>query len=144
MGQPVTMAQVCTVLVTPEREDLITAGTATMVAFLPTLIDPSKAGDAHATFSLQVEGDAAPWRIEMRNGVILSEPAATQMPDHVTLAPAALADFILGRSQPPLGKPLATIDAALDRSAFVVLSSAEIKALNGHAAEVHLLGEGSQ
>ena len=144
MGRPVTMAQLRAVLVTPGREDLIAAGTAAMIDFLPTLIDPSKAGDAHATFSLQVEGDAAQWRIEMRNGVILTEPAAAQLPDHVTLAPAALADFILGRSPPPLGKPLATIDAALDRSAFLVITDAEIKALSGRAAEVHLLGGGSQ
>ena len=144
MGRPVTIAQVRAVLGTPGREDLIAAGTAAIMAFLPALIDPSKAGDTHTTLTLQVEGDAAPWRIEMRNGVILTEPATAQLPEHVTLAPTGLADFILGLAAPPPGTPLAAIDGALDRSGFLVLPDAELEALNGHAAEVHLLGEGSQ
>ena len=144
MGQPVTIAQVRAVLGTPARDELIAAGTAAMLAFLPVLVDPSKAGDSHSTFSLQVEGDAEPWRIEMRNGVILTEPSAARLPDHVTLAPAGLADFVLGLAVPPPGTPLAAIDATLDRSAFLVLPDAKLKALSGHAAEVHLLGEGSQ
>ena len=62
----------------------------------------------------------------------------------MTLAPARLADFILGLAAPPPGTPLAAIDGALDRSGFLVPPDTALEALSGHAAEVHLLGEGSQ
>ena len=93
-----TIAQVRAVLGTPRPKELTAAGTAANLAFLPVLIDPAKAGDRRLAFTLQVEGDDAVWRIEMRNGVIVSEPAAGPLPDHVALSPADLADFILGLS----------------------------------------------
>jgi len=141
---PVTIAEVRALLGTPRRDVLVAAGTAANLAFLPVQIDPEKAGDQRVALSLQVDGDDAPWRIEMRNGVILVEPATAPLPDHVALSPAELADFVLGRAAPSAGTPLATLDAALDRSGFVLLPDSPSSDLNGPAEEVHLLGEGSQ
>jgi hypothetical protein len=144
MGKPVTIAEVRTVLGTPRSEELVAAGTAANLAFLPVLIDPAKAGDRRLAFTLQVKGDNALWRIELRNGVILTEPAAVPLPDHIALSPSDLADFLLGLSPPALGTPLAALDAALDRSGFVFLPHSPAAGLGGPACEVHLLGEGSQ
>jgi alkyl sulfatase BDS1-like metallo-beta-lactamase superfamily hydrolase len=143
-GKPVTIAQVRAVLGTPRPEELAAAGTAANLAFLPVLIDPAKAGDRRLGFTLQVKGDDAVWRIEMRNGVILAEPAAEPLPDHVVLSPADLADFILGLSRPAPGTLLAALDAGLDRSVFVFLPDSPVAGLDGPDEEVHLLGEGSQ
>ena len=144
MGKPVTIAQVRAVLGTPRPKQLADAGTAANLAFLPVLIDPAKAGDRRLSFTLQVKGDDALWRIEMRNGVVLTEPAADPLPDHVVLAPADLADFILGLSPPAPDTLLAALDAGLDRSAFVFIPDSPAAGLDGPAEEVHLLGEGSQ
>ncbi len=85
MGKPVTIYEVRAVLGTPRREDLIAAGTAANLAFLPVLVDPDQAGETRTAFSLQVEGDKTAWHIEMRNGVILIERATVPMSDHVEL-----------------------------------------------------------
>ena len=74
----------------------------------------------------------------MRNGVVLAEPAAVPLPEHVVLEPAELADFVLGLAAPGPGTALATLGAALDRSAFVFLPDSPANALDDH------LGEGSQ
>lgn len=121
MGRPVTIAEVRAVLGTPRPEELVAAGTAANLAFLPVLIDPAKAGDRRLAFTLQVRGDDMVWRIEMRNGVILTEPTVAPLPDHVTLSPSDLAGFVLGLSSPASGTPLAALDAGLDRSGFVFL-----------------------
>ncbi len=143
-GKSVTIAQVRAILGTPRREELAAAGTAANLAFLPVLIDPAKAGDRRLAFTLQVKGDNAAWRIEMRNGVILAEPAAEPLPDHVVLSPADLADFILGLSPSAPGTVLAALDVGLDRSVFVFMPDSPVAELEGHDQEVHLLGEGSQ
>lgn len=143
-GTPVTIAQVRALLGTPRPEELAAAGTAANLAFLPVLIDPAKAGDRRLAFTLQVKEDNAIWRIEMRNGVILAEPAAKPLPDHVVLSPADLANFILGLSPPAPGTSLAALDVGLDRSVFVFLPDSPVTELEGHDQEVHLIGEGSQ
>jgi alkyl sulfatase BDS1-like metallo-beta-lactamase superfamily hydrolase len=143
-GRPVTMAQVRSVLGTPRPEELAAAGTAANLAFLPVLIDPAKAGDRRLAFTLQVKGDDAIWRIEMRNGVILADPATEPAKDHIGLSPAELAGFILGLSPPAPGTSLAALDAGLDRSGFNLLPDSPAADLDGPATEVHLLGEGSQ
>jgi alkyl sulfatase BDS1-like metallo-beta-lactamase superfamily hydrolase len=144
MGRPVTIAEIRSVLGTPRSEKLVAAGTAANLAFLPVLIDPAKAGGRRLVFTLQVKGDNELWRIEMRNGVILAEPAAAPLSDHIALSPADLADFLLGLSPPAPGTPLAALDAALDRSGFAFLPNSPAAGLAGPACEVHLLGEGSQ
>jgi alkyl sulfatase BDS1-like metallo-beta-lactamase superfamily hydrolase len=144
MGQPVTIAQLRAVLGTPNREELAGVGTAAKLAFLPVLIDPVKAGDLTAAFTLQVEGDDAIWLIEMRNGIILAEPAGAAMPEHVMIDAAALADFVLGLAAPAAGTPLAAVDAVLDRSGFVFLNDLAAGGIGEPAAETHLMGEGSQ
>lgn len=143
-GTPVTIAQVRAILGTPRPEELAAAGTAANLAFLPVLIDPTKAGDRRLVFTLQIAGDSAVWRIEMRNGVILAEPAANPLPDHVALSPADLASFILGLTPPPPGTLLAALDVALDRSTFAFLPQSPVAELEGPDDEVHLMGEGSQ
>ena len=80
----------------------------------------------------------------MRNGVIVSEPTAGPLPDHIALSPSDLADFILGLSPPAPGTPLAALDAGLDRSGFVSLPEFPTAGLDGPDDKVHLLGEGSQ
>ena len=144
MGRPVTIGEVRAVLGTPRREDLIAAGTAASLAFLPVLVDPERAGETRTAFTLQVEGDETAWHIEMRNGVILTEPAAVPLSDHVELKPDELAEFVLGLAAPASDSPLAVLDAALDRSGFVFLPASPAAVLDDPAAEVHLLGEGSQ
>ena len=144
MGKPVTIAQARSFLGTPRPANLVAAGTAANLAFLPVLVDPTKAGDQRLAFTLQVKGDDAPWRIEMRNSVIIVEPASAPLPQHVALGAAELADFILGQGKPAAGSPLAALDAALDRSMFVFLPDFPGAALDGPATEAHLLGEGSQ
>ena len=144
MGRPVTIGEVRAVLGTPRREDLIAAGTAASLAFLPVLVDPDQAGETRTAFTLQVEGDETAWHVEMRNGVILTEPATVPLPDHVELKAEDLAEFILGLAAPASNSPLAVLDAALDRSGFVFLPASPAAVLDNPAAEVHLLGEGSQ
>jgi alkyl sulfatase BDS1-like metallo-beta-lactamase superfamily hydrolase len=144
MGQPVTIAQIRAVLGTPDREDLMAAGTAATLAFLPVLVDPAKAGDSAIAFTLTVEGDDTPWVVELRNGVIMTEPASAPLAAHVALTASDLADFILGRSAPVSGSPLATLDSALDRSGFAFLPDSPVQSLDDPAAEAHLLGLGSQ
>jgi alkyl sulfatase BDS1-like metallo-beta-lactamase superfamily hydrolase len=141
MGKPVTIAQLRSFLGTPRPKELASAGTAANLAFLPVLVDPAKAGDRRLAFTIQVK---TPWRIEMRNSVIVAEPAKAPLPDHVTLGAAELADFILGRGKLPSGGPLVALDAALDRSAFVFLPDFPAAALDGPATDAHLLGGGSQ
>jgi alkyl sulfatase BDS1-like metallo-beta-lactamase superfamily hydrolase len=143
-GKPVTIAQLRAILGTPRAEELASAGAAANLAFLPVLIDPAKAGDRRLSFTLQVEGDDAIWRIEMRNGAMRSEPATAPLPDHVAVSSADLAGFILGLTPPAPGTPLAALDAALDRSVFVFLSESPGADLENPDVEVHLLGEGSQ
>lgn len=144
MGKPVTIGEVRAVLGTPRREDLIAAGTAASLAFLPVLVDPNQAGETRTAFTLQVEGDETAWHIEMRNGVILTEPATVPLDDHVVLTADELAKFVLGLAAPASDSPLAVLDAALDRSGFVFLPASPAAVLDNPAAEVHLLGEGSQ
>lgn len=143
-GQPVTIAQVRAVLGTPDREDLVSAGTAATLAFLPVLIDPAKAGDSAMAFTLEVGSGASPWLVELRNGVILAEPASAPLPTHITLTAAELADFILGLSPPDPGSPLAKLDLALDRSGFAFLQDSPVQSMDDPAVEVHLLGLGAQ
>lgn len=144
LGQPVTIAKVRAVLGTPRREELIAAGAAANLAFLPVLIDPAKSGDQRIAFTLEVEGEGASWLIEMRNGVVLTEPATAPLDEHVTLGPGDLADFVLGHSAPEPGTPLALLDAALDRSGFVMPPAIGSVGLDGPAEETSLLGAGSQ
>lgn len=144
MGKPVTIAQVRAALGTPRPEELVAGGTAASLAFLPLLIDPTKAGDREVEFTLQVEGDPAPWQVSMRNGVIVVEPAAAPGPDPVVLAPAALAGFILGVVPPEAGTPLAAIDPALDRSGFLAAADSPVAGLDGPSEEKRLMGQGSQ
>jgi alkyl sulfatase BDS1-like metallo-beta-lactamase superfamily hydrolase len=103
MGRPVTLAELRAVLGTPRREELAAAGTAATLAFLPVLVDPSRAEDTRIAFSVAVEGEAAPWRIELRNGVILAEPATDTMSDHMVLTADELAGFVLGLDAPTPG-----------------------------------------
>jgi alkyl sulfatase BDS1-like metallo-beta-lactamase superfamily hydrolase len=144
MGMPVTIAELRAVLGTPDREELVTAGTSATLAFLPVLVDPAKADGTAVAFTLAVEGDDTPWLVELRNGVILTEPAPAPMAAHVALMASDLADFVLGRSAPQPGSPLATLDSALDRSGFAFLPDSPAQSLDDPAAEAHLLGQGSQ
>lgn len=144
MGIPVTIAELRAVLGTPDRDDLAAAGTAAALAFLPVLVDPAKAGDTATAFTLSVEGDDTPWLVELRNGVIIAEPASAPMAAHVALTAADLADFVLGLAAPESGSPLVTLDSALDRSSFAFLPSSATLSLDDPAAEAHLLGLGSQ
>jgi hypothetical protein len=111
---------------------------------IPVLVDPAKAGDTAVAFTLPVEGDGTPWLVELRNGVILTEPAPAPMAAHVALTASDLADFVLGRSAPQPGSLLATLDSALDRSGFAFLPDSPAQSLDDPAAEAHLLGQGSQ
>jgi alkyl sulfatase BDS1-like metallo-beta-lactamase superfamily hydrolase len=144
MGIPVTISELRAVLGTPDRDDLAAAGTAAMLAFLPVLVDPAKAGDTATAFTLSVEGDGTLWLVELRNGVIIAEPAPAPQAAHVSLTAAALADFILGLAAPDPDAPLATLDSALDRSGFAFLPDSAAMSLDDPAAEAHLLGQGSQ
>lgn len=144
MGRPVTMAQVRAVLGTPRLERLAAAGTRACLAFLPVLVDPVRAGDRRIALTLQVAGDSAPWRIELRNGVILTEPATAPLPDHVAMDAAGLARFVLGLAPPAAGTPLAAIDAALDRSRFVALPGLSAGDLVSQGGEAALQGAGAQ
>lgn len=144
LGQPVTLAQVRAVLGTPRPDELATAGTAASLALLRSLVDPRAAGDARASVTLQVQGDAAPIRLDLRNGVLVDTPAATSLADAMTLTPDDLARFVLGLAPPAPGSPLAALDAVLDRSGLAVLPDSVLAALATPAAEDHLLGEGGQ
>ena len=144
MGQPVTLAELRAVLGTPSQEDLATAGTAATLAFLPVLVDPALAEDVRIAFSLEIEGEDAPWLVELRNGVILTEPGTAPLPDHMVLTADELAGFVLGLTAPAPGSPLTALDVALDRSGFVFLPDSPALVLDDPNAEVHLLGEGAQ
>jgi hypothetical protein len=108
------------------------------------MVDPTRAGDLALSFTLAVAGDAAPWRVELRHGVIRAEPDAAPLPDHLALSPADLAAFVLGLAPAPAGSALAALDPALDRSGFAFLPEDAAAALQTDAAETHLLGAGSQ
>ena len=144
MGQSVTIAAARALLGTPRPDDLVAAGTGAMLAFLPVLVDPVRAEGMAASLTLTVEGDPAPWQIDLRNGVIIVAPAAAPGADHVTLGAQALADFVLGRAPAPEGSPLAALDPALDRSGFAVLPEAALAALTEAGADTRLSGEGGQ
>ena len=144
MGRPVTIAAARAILGTPRPDELAAAGTGAMLAFLPVMVDPTRAGDLALSFTLAVAGDTAPWRVELRHGVIRAEPATAPLPDHLALSPADLAAFVLGLAPAPAGSALAALDPALDRSGFAFLPEDAAAALQTDAAETHLLGAGSQ
>ena len=144
MGRPVTIAAARAILGTPRPDELAAAGTGAMLAFLPVMVDPTRAGDLALSFTLAVAGDAAPWRVELRHGVIRAEPATAPLPDHLALSPADLAAFVLGLAPAPAGSALSALDPALDRSGFAFLPEDAAAALQTDAAETHLLGAGSQ
>lgn len=144
MGRPVTITAARALLGTPRPDELAAAGTGAMLAFLPVMVDPVRAGDLGLSFSLAVAGDPSPWRVELRHGVIRVEPAAAPLPDHLALGPADLAAFVLGLAPAPAGSALAALDPALDRSGFAFLPEDPAAALQTDAAETHLLGAGSQ
>jgi alkyl sulfatase BDS1-like metallo-beta-lactamase superfamily hydrolase len=144
MGRPVTITAARALLGTPRPDELAAAGTGAMLAFLPVMVDPVRAGDLGLSFTLVVAGDTSPWRVELRHGVIRVEPAAAPLPDHLALGPADLAAFVLGLAPAPAGSALAALDPALDRSGFAFLPEDPAAALQTDAAETHLLGAGSQ
>jgi alkyl sulfatase BDS1-like metallo-beta-lactamase superfamily hydrolase len=144
MGRPVTITAARAILGTPRPDELAAAGTGAMLAFLPVMVDPVRAGDLGLSFTLAVAGDPGPWRVELRHGVIRVEPAASPLPDHLALGPADLAAFVLGLAPAPAGSALAALDPALDRSGFAFLPEDPAAALQTDAAEAHLLGAGSQ
>jgi alkyl sulfatase BDS1-like metallo-beta-lactamase superfamily hydrolase len=144
LGKPVTIAEVRAVLGTPRREELIAAGTAASLGFLPVLVDPTKAGESRIAFTLEIGENSTPWLIELRNGVIVTEPAKAPLPDHVVLTAGELADFVLGLAALPPGSVLTTLDSVLDRSVFAFLPASPATFLEKPAAELHMLGEGSQ
>lgn len=144
MGQPVTIAEIRAVLGTPHRDELVAAGTAATLAFLPVLVDPTMAGDSTIAFTLLVEGEDTPWLVELRNGVILTEPAPAPLAAHVALTASDLAEFVLGSTAAQPGSPLAALDSALDRSGFAFLPDSPVVSLDDRSAETHLLGPGSQ
>lgn len=140
-GQPVTIAQVRAVLGTPRPDELVAAGTAGTLGFLPVLLDPALAGDIRLAFTLQVAGDPAPWQVELRNSVILAAPATAPLPDHQEITLDALADWLLGLAPAPAGSPLAALDPVLDRSGFAFLPGSALDALATPDAEEHLIGQ---
>lgn len=116
------------------------AVTAAALAFLPVLVDSDRAEQTRTAFTLQVEGDAALWLVELRNGVIVTEPTPAPLSNHIEPTAEELAGFVFGLWAPQPGSPLAT----LDRSGFVFLPDHTAAVFDDPDAEVHLLGQGSQ
>lgn len=123
-SQPVTVDLLRRVLGTPSKALLTAAPVASVLDYIRYMVDPVKAGNKRLTFTLEVEGDPAIHRVQLRNGVLVMSTTDAAGPVHIATTRARLADFVLG-SAPPTGNAagLNELGQALDRSQFLTLDN---------------------
>lgn len=116
-GQPATLDAIRAFVGTPSVDQLLAASVDENLEFLRYLVDPRKAEGKRLAFTIAAEGDSQARRVELRNGVLVISPAASQASNQVDLTRRELADFVLGKGVPAKGTgPLAELDDVLDRS----------------------------
>lgn len=116
-GQPATLDAILAFVGTPSVDQLLAASVDENLEFLRYLVDPRKAEGKRLAFTIAAEGDSQARRVELRNGVLVISPAASQASNQVDLTRRELADFVLGKGVPAKGTgPLAELDDVLDRS----------------------------
>jgi len=117
MGKPVTLDVIRAVLGTPSVDDLEGAPADVSLEFLRYMVDPRKAEDKRLAFTLGIEGEAEPRRVELRNGVIVVSTVTAPAETHIDLSRHELAEFILGLDTPIRANGvIAEFDSCIDRS----------------------------
>jgi alkyl sulfatase BDS1-like metallo-beta-lactamase superfamily hydrolase len=119
-GQPVTIDLLRRSLGTPTKAQLEAAPVPQLLDYLRYLVDPAKAGTQRFDFTLSVAGDPAVYRVQLRNGVLVTRTVAAPAAPHIALSRAQLADLVLGNAPLPGNVAgIAGFEGVFDRSQFL-------------------------
>ncbi len=116
--QPVpSLAAFRAMLSKPSVEKIVASPTADGFQLLRYKVDPRKAEDAQAAFSVTVSDEGKTFGVTLRNGIVVISEDAEPMENHLEVAKQQWAEFLTGqRSFTEQGEVFQTFENALDLS----------------------------
>jgi alkyl sulfatase BDS1-like metallo-beta-lactamase superfamily hydrolase len=116
--QPVVLDQLRLALSDPGIEKLMSSNLEDSFQMLRYLVDPRKAQDSRAVFTVDVEGAESLRRIELRNGVVVISDVDRSGPNHLQITRLEWSEFVTGRRSFADEHPeIAIFERALDFTA---------------------------